>query len=123
MRRCVLVTLRAAGHGDVGLVAAEDKDAETDERKPSKAFGLTLQHTHKKCTDSPSAPILVPRCPPSRACLSSSLSRFLPQTTAGVTQEEEGFPLRPSERRQVASTWVPQLHLTTLNCVSLKARS
>lgn len=73
MRRCVLVTLRAAGHGDVGLVAAEDKDAETDERKPSKAFGLTLQHTHKKCTDSPSAPILVPRCPPSRACLSSSL--------------------------------------------------
>lgn len=38
MRRCVLVPLRAAGHGNVGLVAAEDKDAETVERKPSKAL-------------------------------------------------------------------------------------
>lgn len=38
VRRCVLVPLRAAGHSNVGLVAAEDKDAETVERKPSTAL-------------------------------------------------------------------------------------
>lgn len=69
----MLVPLRAAGHGDVGLVAAEDKDAETVERKPSKAgchlvkaFGLILQHTHH--TRNTQSPLLLPS-----SCLSQQL--------------------------------------------------
>lgn len=82
VRWFVQVPLRAAGHSNVGLVGVEDKDAETVEREAFQGWvslgqGLWFNspaHTpHKKCTDSPSAPILMPHCPPI-TCLPQRLS-------------------------------------------------